>query len=355
MVWVLTGWVVVAVLVAGLHHRMQVRTREALGLAGASPRPENVTDGTDAPRVEAFVSDLKDVLLTRPGVAFCGMVPGRFAAVIEVEGQETPVPLQEVFRHAEAFPEAFEQIVDRLIDEITEMGLDEHVDFALAEVALDLMPQVRSEAFVQAQGRFGDGGLVARPLAEGLMTCYVVDDSRTMVFVCRQDLANWGLDVDELHRLSLRNLERRVRSSGSVADGPGLAGRPPAADEILPGVILPRRAHDDRVVVLNTEDGYDAARLLLLDPRRCEDLLMAVPDRDFLWIGSRTIASTAVEPGTVQDRNAAIGTAIPRDLEALEEAVAELFATAAHPVSDQIWNLSPTGLRAVHSAAAVVP
>jgi hypothetical protein len=39
-------------------------------------------------------------------------------------------------------------------------------------------------------------------------------------------------------------------------------------------------------VLLRTGDGFDAARLLLLDPDRAEGLLVAVPERDLLWLGN---------------------------------------------------------------------
>ena len=42
-----------------------------------------------------------------PDVTCLGMMPGRFACLLRVKGQETPVGLHDAWRHAEAFPDGF--------------------------------------------------------------------------------------------------------------------------------------------------------------------------------------------------------------------------------------------------------
>ena len=78
--WIGTAWVVVAALGAVLHHRLRRRS---------SPYP---------PEVVRFVLQLESELATaHPNVEFLGMLPDRFACLLAVDGQETPVGLREAF------------------------------------------------------------------------------------------------------------------------------------------------------------------------------------------------------------------------------------------------------------------
>ena len=69
--------------------------------------------------------------------------------------------------------------------------------------------------------------------------------------------------------------------------------------------------------LVRTGDGYDAARVLLLDPERIDGLLVALPERDCLWVGEA--------PG--------------EQLARLMELNAEQSARSAHPVSPHLYRL----------------
>ena len=114
-----------------------------------------------------------------------------------------------------------------------------------------------SSAWIEQQARFGDGALVHRPLMEDLHIVYVIDDPHAMVFVCRAHLRQWRRSAEDVHRLAIANLQRRAGVVSQVA----AAGDP---------------------VLLQTGDGYDAARVLALD--HADGLLVAIPDRDVLWL-----------------------------------------------------------------------
>ena len=238
--WVGLGWCVLAVAGAVLHHRLRRRS---------SRYP---------PEVAAFVLRLESELMAaHPGVQFLGMLPDRFACLMSVDGQETPVGLYEAFRHAEAFPESFVRMVAQLVEDIREVGLDSVEDLEFATASQLLMPQVRSREWLEQQGTFGDSGLVHTVLNDQLVTVYVVDDSSSMVFICRAHLKRWHKETADLHNLALTNL-------GKLGD----TGLDEASVES---------------VLLQSGDGFDAARLLLL--RQEEGLLVAIPDRDTLWAG----------------------------------------------------------------------
>jgi hypothetical protein len=269
----IAGWVLVALAIAIVHHRW----RRVL------PQP--------SPEVAAFGLRLENELTSgHPSVEFVGMVPARFACVLRVDGQETLVGLHDAFRHADAPPDRFTRMVASLISDIREVGLDQVGEMDFAAAAPQLMPQVRSREWLDGKGTFGDSGLVHTPFAEGLVVVYVIDDRSTMVFVCREHLRRWRKEVADLHNLALANLGRR-------------GGTLPTTPPVEP-------------VVVQTGDGYDAARALLLEPR--EGLLLAIPDRDTLWVGA--------EEG--------------QNLAQLMATTEEIAGRASHPVSGQVYRVT---------------
>jgi len=238
--WVSSGWCLLALGCVALHRRLRSKS---------SRYPLEVA---------AFVLRLENELhAAHPSVQFLGMLPDRFACLMNVDGQETPVGLYEAFRHAEAFPESFSRMVARLLDDIREVGLDRADDLEFATATQLLMPQVRSREWLDAQGTFGDSGLIHTAINDELVTVYVVDDSACMVFLCRAHLKRWQKDLRDVHNLALANLARLGRNGLDEANA--------------------------EPVLLQSGDGFDASRLLLL--RQEEGLLVAIPDRDTLWAG----------------------------------------------------------------------
>lgn len=250
------------------------------------------------PEIAAFLVRLETELArSHPDVAFLGVLPDRIACLLRVEGQETEVSLRELFRHADASDDAFTRLVAGLIADIREVGLDRVGDLDFAAVAGMLLPQVRSREWVDQQGTFGDAGLVFTELAAGLCVVYVVDGDSSMVFVCRALLRRWGRSVADVHNLALANLRRLGKP---LPDG------------------LPAEP-----VVLQTQDGYDAARVLLLEPR--DGLLVAIPDRDTLWVGP--------ESG--------------QDLARLMATTEHIAASSPHAVSPRLFRLNAGRLEPV--------
>ena len=283
--WIALGWVALAVTLAWLHHRM----RQAFPTCPPELR-------SFATRLQAELSEV------HPDVTFLGMLPNRLACLLRVDGQETPVSLQFASRHTEASPDAFSRIVARLIGDIREMGLDRVSDLDFAAAAPLLLPQVRSRAWLDAQGSFGDSALVHTAINDQLVAVYVIDEQDTMVFVCRAHLRNWRKSAADVHNLALANLARL------------------GIDEVRAA------SKAKQPVVLQSGDGLDAARVLLLE--QGADRLVAVPDRDTLWVGPE--AGQNVE-----------------QLMAATEAVSE---RSAHPVSSQVWRLKDGRLEALQAS-----
>ncbi len=241
---VAVGWIVLAVLVVAAHHRIR---------SVAWRVPDDL---------RKFVVRLQRELAERhPRVRWCGLVPARLAVVLEIAGQETPVPLGPLHHHLQAFPDRFPELVDRLVADLGQEALDHPEQHEFADVAGHILPQVRSREWLRAHApAMGDSTIVSREFGGDLMICYVIDDSWSMVFVCDRHLAAWGRSESDLFHLSTRNLQRLA---GAEIVAP-IAGEGP--------------------LKIRSGDGYDAARVLLLDPEQAEGKLVAVPDRDILWV-----------------------------------------------------------------------
>lgn len=252
LVWIGLGWLALGIATAAAFHLLRRHYRPA----------------SIPPAVRSFLHRLEDILRAQhPEVVIRGMLPGRFTLVLEVEGQEVPVPLHALYRHASTFPDTLPRMVDTLLQEITAGGLTRQSDHRFADVAASILPQVRGAAWVAERGpAFGDAALVSRVFASDLRVCYVIDDPWSMVFVCRAHLRQWGIDEEALHHLATNNLRRL-------------------------GGALPLPGPDDQPVVLRTGDGYAATRVLLLEPEQAEGLLVALPERDTLWLGGSSADS----------------------------------------------------------------
>jgi hypothetical protein len=282
-VWVPLAWASAALLAVLFHRRWR--------RVGRQPTPE----------VAAFMLRLETELSTaHPAVEFRGMLQDRFACLLAIDGQETAVSLHEMFRHADAPPDAFSRLVTSLLDDVRDLGLDRVGDLDFAAAAPLLMPQIRSRSWLEDRGAFGDSGLVHTPLADDLVVVYVVDEAHDMVFVCREHLRRWRKDAAALHNLALANLARR--------------GEP-----------LPEPALHE-AVVLRSGDGFDAARVLLLAPR--DGLLVAFPDRDTLWVAN--------DDG--------------QSLEHLMATTDTIAGHAAYPVSSRVYRLTDGRLEPVPAA-----
>ncbi len=281
-VWFAAAWCAASIGLAVLHHRLR-RTQPSL-----------------PPEVEQFLLAFETALARHSQVEYLGLLPGQFACLLRVKGQETPLSLHELHRRYQAFPDAFDTAVVRLLEEVDEVGLDRVEDHEFGSVATSLLPQVRSMTWVEQQGRFGDSALAYRKLSEDLATVYVIDDPHTMVFVCRAHLQRWHRSIDDVHQLAITNLRRH------------------GGDQV-------RQLTGDQPVLVQSGDGYDAARVLLLN--ESDGLLVAIPDRDLLWVGN--------------EHN--------QDLTTLMAQAGSMAQAAAHPVSDRLYRLRDGYLETVNA------
>ncbi|QEN87777.1 DUF1444 family protein [Labrys sp. KNU-23] len=152
--------------------------------------------------------------------------------------------------------------------------------------------------------------LISRDLTAMVVIAYALDQGERYSLVTKDDLKTWGVYADAVHEAALAGLEA---ASGALAIG---------AEKSAKG----RGAY----VTILTQDGYDAARLLLPSIRQRllkalgSDLVIAgIPNRDFL------VAWTP-------DFSARAGFAAK---------VAEDAKARSHPLTDELFVVDANGFR----------
>jgi uncharacterized protein YtpQ (UPF0354 family) len=113
--------------------------------------------------------------------------------------------------------------------------------------------------------------IVYRPFLADLIITYVIEEPSSVAYISEEHLEHWGLRDHDLHDQAMANLRRRTIERGSHTT----AG-----------------TDQQRLVILNAQDGFDATRLLL--PDMIEGLaggmpgsvVIGIPNRDFMIIFS---------------------------------------------------------------------
>jgi uncharacterized protein YtpQ (UPF0354 family) len=113
--------------------------------------------------------------------------------------------------------------------------------------------------------------LVYRPFLANLMIAYVISEGKRLAYINEPHLERWQVSAHDLHAQAIANLRRCTDEAGSyTATGEGT----------------------QHLIVFNTQDGFDATRLLLPDllaelrgqfPGR---MVIGIPNRDFLILFS---------------------------------------------------------------------
>lgn len=260
--WILWIGLVVLVVLWMLYRRYRAPRDRALGEAAS------------------FLLEVLDEIRSLDDVEFRGTIPGTFAILLAVRGQEVPVALNQIYRHYRTFPSQLSQLVEYLVTEIEEQALDRPEDHPFAAVAMHILPQVRRLSWVRENGAtFGDSSLVHRQLGPDLAVCYVIDDEWSMVFVCQAHLRLWCRSEEDIFQLARQNLTRCSVERIPLPDG------------------------ERSSVMLRSGDGYDAARVLLFREEELEGLLIAMPEQEVLWLGQESKHSVKSLSAANQEQN----------------------------------------------------
>lgn len=132
-----------------------------------------------------------------------------------------------------------------------------------AEIRDRLFPMLMDPAQIQEKGQ---GQMVHGAVAEGLHVIYAVEELNNKVrYVTYQDLRDWGASHTAVHMQAVRNLEHRTEGKRVTRLG--------TADGANP------------MFVWHVEDGFDAARILLV--AWLDDFAATVPGRLVLGVPHR--------------------------------------------------------------------
>lgn len=174
-------------------------------------------------------------------------------------------PLENLYRAAVLRPDDLERQVDRWMVELLRAAEGTPDQTGSFEQVKDrILPMVLSAGTAELNTEM----MVTQPLIEGLMIAYALDSDRTISYIPRTLFDEWGMSVDDLHQVALKNLVARSEAINAHA----------AQDQ--DGSI--------NLILFQTMDGYDASRILLptLHERLREHLgspfAAGIPNRDIL-------------------------------------------------------------------------
>lgn len=214
----------------------------------------------EMPRDE-FLDKVTAVIQQRLPLAKVQRVEGSFA--LKINGRIAG--MENLYRSCVLKPDSFQHQVERWAVElirVSEGTPDEEA--TLEEVRERILPAVVNEGFAEA----AESHLVQQPFVANLRIVYALDSDRTISYLQKSTIKRWNITEEDLHGLAIENLVKRSESIAAHA----------AQNE------------DGQIdlILFQTLDGYDAARILLptLHDRLKEHLgspfCAGIPNRDIL-------------------------------------------------------------------------
>ena len=206
---------------------------------------------------------------------------------------------------ADQQPAATADFVDRLVERVGK--LDDANRSSWAEMSKRLRPRL-----VAPDMRRASPMVLLRAFATGALNAYVLDHGRQVDYVQRDMLERWSVDSQRVHDTAVANLEalsENVEIEVSKARGGG------------------------RFTAIDTDDSYDAARLVL--PRFRDRLLSALGTPIFAGIPNRDllVAWSADAPSAL-----------------FAGQVAKDFGKQPYPITDAIFHVDRDGVRPAKAA-----
>jgi uncharacterized protein YtpQ (UPF0354 family) len=258
---------------------------------------------TPAAPPEVFVERVLELAARRYPLLQCRRGEG-----LQIDVGESTLNLFNFYRTYVRAPDRFEEIVLPALTtvvQVQEWG-DAQTRPPLERVRERIMPMLYPETVWQERfARF-----VGTPWVAGLAVLYVVDEAQAYWYIPEDLLDEWRMTGEELHRLSLENLERYFERHPMELAAAG-------TDEGPPALLMPVKS-----------DAYNAARIVsgqFTDRLRESvggDLAVGVPGRDFF---------------------VAVSLKSPEMLEHVRGRVKEDFANMDHPLTDRLLLLTTDG------------
>lgn len=185
---------------------------------------------------------------------------------LRVRGREVKVNVANFYDAYRNRPAELDAIVSTMVRVLSD-ELPNREEQSYEELSDRVYPMLKQISMLAAVSERQLPMLVYRDFLADLIITYVVDEPRSVTFINEVHLERWGIAVQDLHERALANLRRRT-------------------DEQVDYITT--NEGDQRLFIYNSQDGYDATRLLLPDllaewarqlPGR---MVIGIPNRDFL-------------------------------------------------------------------------
>ncbi len=185
---------------------------------------------------------------------------------LRVNGREVAINVANFYDAYRSQPGQLDTIVQTMVRVLTS-ELPERSEQSYEALSPRIFPMLKPIAMLATVRERNLPMIVYRDFLADLMITYVIDEPRSVTFINEQHLEQWGVSAQDLHELALGNLRQRtVERVDYVTTGEG----------------------EQRLFIFNSQDGYDATRLLLSEilaewarllPGR---IVIGIPNRDFL-------------------------------------------------------------------------
>lgn len=213
--------------------------------------------------------------------------------------------LENLYRVATLQPEDARRHIERWVVELLRAGEgtpDEQRSFE--ELQDRILPVLLAEGPQDVDA----AGIVSQSFVEGLRVAYVIDHDRTLSYVPRATFDRWGVSLETLHETALRNLVAR--------------------SEAIQAHAAPDENGQVYLLLFQTMDGYDAARLLL----------PSLHDRLRGYLGSPFVAAVPNRDILICFRND------PEIVSRLLRQIGEDYRQMPHQVTDKLFLVTPDGI-----------
>ncbi|NJN16015.1 MAG: DUF1444 family protein [Oscillochloris sp.] len=198
---------------------------------------------------------------------------------LKVGGTELQVNLENFFRAYSQQPAAIDLVAETLLNSLRSYD-GSRTATSFASLRERVFPMLKPIAFLASIRDRGLPMVVYRPFLADLIITYVIDEPTSVSYINEDHLERWQISEVDLREQAITNLKLRTDERGNYT----VAGE-----------------GAQRLVVFNTQDGFDATRLLVtsmlaeLQVQFPGTMVIGVPNRDFLVAFSdadETIASS---------------------------------------------------------------
>jgi uncharacterized protein YtpQ (UPF0354 family) len=214
-------------------------------------------------------------------------------------------PLENLYRIVSLKPDESQRQIQRWVVELlraSEGTPDESGSFE------DLKDRVLPVLLGDGPQDVDSRGIVTQPLIDGLRVAYALDHDRTISYLAKPVFDSWQIEVDDLHETAMTNLVARSEAINAHA------------------------AHDEKgqvyLVLFQTMDGYDAARLLL----------PTLHDRLRGYLGSPFVAAVPNRDILICFRNDS------ETVDKLRDQIGNDYRQMPHQVTDKLFLVTPDGI-----------